>query len=119
MIAMLSNNTIYYFTNNYTAAYTIDFCTGNSILFTIFLFMISVRFNYCIWHRLIIIGNFINVLIASYDATYGIIISDMQLLLTYYGISCIFILAAAYTHIKQIHHERKTKTTKTTFAEDD
>lgn len=119
MLAMLINNTLYYITSSYTAAYTIDFIFGNSLIFTILLLMISYRFNYCEWHRLIIIGNIINVAIASYDATFGIPFTDMQLLLTYYIIACIFILAAAYTHIKQIHHERKAKIAKTTYAEDD
>lgn len=119
MLAMLINNTLYYITSSYTAAYTIDFIFGNSLIFTILLLMISYRFNYCEWHKLIITGNIINVTIASYDATFGIPFTDMQLLLTYYIISCIFLLAAAYTHIKQVHHERKAKTTKTTYAEDD
>ena len=119
MLAMLINNTLYYFVGNYTTAYIIDFIAGNSLIYTILLLMISFRFNYCEWHRLIIMGNLINVTIAAYDASFTIPFTNMQLLLTYYIISCIFILAAAYTHIKQIHHERKIKNTKSTIAEDD
>lgn len=108
---MLINNTIYCFANNYTIAYSIDFIFGNSIIFTIFIFMISYRFNYCVWHRILIIGNLINLLIANIDAWNRIDISDLSLLLIYYIVAAIFVIIAAYTHIKQIHYERKTKNT--------
>lgn len=107
MLAILLNNTIYCFTDNYDAAYMIDFFTGNSILANIFLIMISVRFNYCIWHRIIICGNIANSTIAMTDAIFTIPISDMKLLLSYYIVAAIFVLLAAYTHIKHVHHERK------------
>ena len=87
MLAMLINNTLYYFVGNYTTAYIIDFIAGNSLIYTILLLMISFRFNYCEWHRLIIVGNFINITIASYDASFTIPFIDMQLLLTYYIIN--------------------------------
>lgn len=110
MLVMLLNNTIYCFTDNYTVAYTLDFFTGNSILTTILLYMISIRFNYCIWHRLIITGNLINLILANVDASIGINVSDMGLLLMYYFIAFTFILLASYSHIKYIHNERKIRT---------
>lgn len=112
MLAMLLNNTLYYFTDNNIISYILDFLFGDSLIFTIFLLFISIRLNYCEWHRIIIIGNIINILIALIDIVIKIPCNDMQLIVIYYIVSCIFIIFATYVHIKHIKNESKIKNIK-------
>lgn len=101
MTGMLLNNTAYYFGINNELSYTFDFLIGNSIVTTFLIYLCSYIFNFCIWHRLIITANFINLCIANYDAIIGIPISSIQLLIIYHIVSIIFIIIATIIHIKQ------------------
>ena len=112
LTGMLLNNTLYYFNVIKIASYVTDFIIGNSIITTFLLFVCSYLFNFCKWHRLIITANFINIMIANYDALFGIPITDMQLLCIYYIVAAIFIIVSTYIHIKQINNEHKTKSIK-------
>lgn len=115
LMFMLISNTLYYLDYNVNISYILDFVFGNSIFNIFILYILSKRFKYCIWHRIIIGACFINLLIANIDAIIGIPISDLSLLMLYYIVASIFIIIAVYIHIKQIkrnNNECKTKITK-------
>lgn len=99
MAGMLLNNILYYF-DIYQFSYFLDYITGNSIVTTFLLIVCSYIFKFCIWHRLIIIANFINITIANIDILFDIPVNDFQLLLIYHFISVIFIIISTYLHIK-------------------
>ena len=106
---MLLNNTLYYFDIVKVMSYVTDFIIGNSVITTFLLFVCSYLFNFCKWHRLIIMANFINIMIANYDALFGIPVTDAQLLCIYYIIASIFIIISTYHHIKYNKNEYKVK----------
>ena len=112
LAGMLLNNTLYYFNVIKVASYITDFIIGNSVITTFLLFVCSYLFNFCKWHRLIITANFINIMIANYDAIFGIPITNGQLLCIYYIVAAIFIIISTYIHIKQNKNEHKTKSVK-------
>ena len=64
MAGMLINNLLY-FNDIYCLSYILDYLIGNSIITTFLLIVCSYIFNFCTWHRLIIIANFINITIAA------------------------------------------------------
>ena len=99
MAGMLLNNIIYYFGINNQLSYTFDFLIGNSIVTTFLIYLCSYIFNFCIWHRLIITANLINLIIANIDAIIGLPITDVQLLIIYYIIASIFIIYSTIIHI--------------------
>ena len=99
MAGMLLNNTAYYFEINNEFSYTFDFLIGNSIVTTFLIYLCSYIFNFCIWHRLIITANLINLIIANIDAIIGLPITDIQLLIIYYIIASIFIIYSTIIHI--------------------
>lgn len=101
MIGMLLNNIMYYFDVNRIISYEFDFIIGNSIITTFLIYLCSYIFNFCIWHRLIITANFINLAIANVDAIISIPITDIQLLIIYHIIAAIFIVIATINHIKK------------------
>ena len=101
LAGMLLNNTLYYFDINRNLTYLFDFTIGNSIITTILMYICSYTFQFCIWHRLIITANFINVLIATIDCVVGIPVKDIELLTIYYAVSCIFILLITMLHINK------------------
>ena len=100
MAGMLLNNTLYYFDIDYFT-YITDFTIGNSIITTFLLYVCSYVFNFCIWYRLIITANFINICIAIIDTIVLLPISDVQLLIIYYTISVIFISISTIIHINK------------------
>ena len=112
LAGMLLNNTLYCFDVIKLCSYITDFVLGNSVITTFLLFVCSYLFNFCKWHRLIITANFINLMIANYDALFGIPISNLQLLCSYYIVAAIFMIISVYNHIKQNKHECKVKNTK-------
>lgn len=110
MTGFLFNNTMYYYYDTYEFSYILDFIIGNTIINTILLYIISYVFKFCNWYRLIITANFINLLVASYDANWRIPVEDMILLCIYYIVAAIFILTAAYTHIKYDRNKTENQT---------
>lgn len=109
LIGMILNNIIYC-SVIYDSAYFIDFLIGNSCITTILLYVCSIVFKYCKWHRIIIITNFINILIANIDAIFHIPIEDMTLIVTYFIISSIGIIYAIIENNK--NGCKKTKSSK-------
>ena len=96
MMGLLINNTLYYFNIVGKHIYVLDFILGNSIITTLLLYVCSITFKFCNWHRLIITANFINIVIANIDVLYRIPISNLELLVSYYLVSIVFIIIALY-----------------------
>lgn len=111
MAGILVNNTLCMFDINHAINYILDFTVGNSILTTIFMFICSYMFGFCLWYRLILSANLINIIIAMTDSIYRLPLSDIQLLLSYYIVYSVFIIVATINHVR--HNERdKTKNSK-------
>lgn len=100
LIASIVCNTLYVFTDDYIINYNLSFMTGNSIISSFLLYIISYRFYFCKWHRILITGNLINLLIAYADAIFDFPISALTFIIIIYTISLIFILWAIYCYIK-------------------
>lgn len=100
LISIIISNTIYYFNVNIKYSYLIDFISGNSLLFSILLFVCSYVFKYCNYQRAIIIANTINILIACIDSIIAIPIKDLEYLIIVYVISAIGLIISTYKHIK-------------------
>ena len=96
MVGMLLNNTLYYFDLMGRYVYLLDFLCGNSLCCTVLLYICSITFGFCKWHKLIITANLINIIISNIDAIYRIPISDLELLLSYFIVATIFIILAIY-----------------------
>lgn len=105
MAGMLLNNLLY-FNDIYFLSYIIDYVIGNSIVTTFLLIVCSYIFHFCIWHRLIIAANIINITIAATDTIYKLPITDIQLLLLYHFVAVIFIIIATIIHINKKHDKR-------------
>lgn len=110
MAGFLFNNTMYCYYDTYELSYILDFILGNTIINTILLYIISYIFKFCNWYRLIVTANFINLLVASYDANWRLPVEDMILLCIYYIVATIFISTAAYIHIKYDRNKTKNQT---------
>lgn len=111
MAGIIVNNTLCMFDINHAINYILDFTVGNSILTTIFMFICSYMFGFCLWYRLILSANLINIIIAMTDSIYRLPLSDIQLLLSYYIVYSVFIIVATINHVR--HNERdKVKNSK-------
>lgn len=108
LTGVLFNNAFYYLTDNNTLSNCIDYTLGNSLIVICLLYFCSYVFYFCKWHRIIITANLVNITIANIDILIGIPINDLQLLLTYYLFSAIFIITATISHIKENNHGHKT-----------
>ena len=114
---MLLNNILCYLDVDMRVLYIMDFSTGNSLLFIVMLYVISLRLNYCEWHRYIITANAVNLTIAVIDSLYMLPCNDIQLLCIYHFIASIFIILAVISHLKDIkNNERKDKINKRTIS---
>lgn len=78
-----------------------DIITGNSVIATILLSFCSVIFKYGVWHRLIVVSNFIIILIILIDRIFRIPISNLELLVLYYVVYSIFLLLILIVNLKQ------------------
>lgn len=110
MMGMFINNTMYYLEINNSFSYCLDFALGNSIICTFLILICSYVFNFCKWHRYIILGNFINLIIANLDAIIKINIKDIHLLLLCYFISGIFIIFSTITHLSDKKYDKSSIT---------
>lgn len=100
MMGFLLNNTLVCFDYIGNLKYDIDFSLGSSIINILALIIISFGLHYCLWHRLLLTANGINICIAWYDARDKFPIEDRTMLAIYYIIAAIFIIIGTYTHIK-------------------
>lgn len=106
MAGIFINNTCYYF-NFYTISNLLDLFLGDALIHNAFLIICSILFCFCLWHRLIIISNIINIILIYIDKEYKINITDTDLLLLYYTITVIFILIATYVHVKNNKNDKR------------
>lgn len=91
MAGILLNNIIFSL-GYYTESKTLDFLLGNSMITSISLYVCSCTFGFCIWHRLLIIANLINIFIASLDCFNLICKTNFQQILLYFTIDIIFLI---------------------------
>lgn len=106
MMGMLHNNTLYYFDIMGNYIHIFNFLLGNSFIISVLLFICSLLFGYCNWHRLIITCNIINISISNYDIVFGISVNNLELLMLYYIVSTICILIALYLKFKTKCYEK-------------
>lgn len=96
MIVFFVNNILLYndiFDYNFIVNYTF----GNSFTYTFLFIIISYTFGFCVWHRLIIYGNFTNLLFGFGYNLFNLDFDDLTLLLIYDNISLLFIILAIYS----------------------
>ena len=91
MAGILLNNIIFSL-GCHTESKALDFILGNSVITTICLYVCSCTFGFCNWHRLLIVANLINILLASIDCFELICPTNFQKILSYFTIDIIFIL---------------------------
>lgn len=65
MAGMLVNNTLYKFDMLPRVGYLLDFVLGNSLLYFALIYICSITFGFCRWHRIIIAANLINLCFAN------------------------------------------------------
>ena len=104
MAGFLFNNTMYYFNDTYTLAYILDFVLGNSIAYSILMYIVSYVFKFCNWYRLMVTANLVNTTIAAYDANFKLPVEDATLLSIYFSIASIAVIIATYIHVKYDKH---------------
>ncbi|WP_291625591.1 hypothetical protein [Clostridium sp.] len=92
MFSMILNNILYLLSDNFKYIKLLDFVIGNSLVSTILLYVCSITFNYCNWHRLLITANFINLLIAALDYIINFNVTNLSLILIYITIDFLFII---------------------------
>lgn len=104
MVGLLISNTLCYFSICINLRNIATYLFGSNILNIIIMYIASIIFQFCNWHRYIITCNLITVSIAQYDIMFSIPITDKQLLLSYYIVATIFSLIAIYSkfhcHVK-------------------
>ena len=92
MIGMILNNILYLLFDEFKYIKLLDFVIGNSLITTILLYVCSITFNYCNWHRLLITANFINTFIAALNYIINFNVTNLSLILIYITIDLIFII---------------------------
>lgn len=100
LVGMLFNNTIYHLDYCYTLSYIIDFIIGFPIINLLIYILASYIFEFCIYHRIIIVAVTTNVVIAFIDSIYKLPCRDIALLAIYYIVAAIAILIITIIHIK-------------------
>ena len=109
LVGIFIVNTIYYFNLNKMLLYCSNYLLGNSVLTTSFLYIASKIFGFCKWHRIAIIGNFINITISVIDKIFTIPISNLEILVLYSTISIVFLFIALYYKFKCNRYEESVK----------
>lgn len=112
LCCFLLSNLIATFDGNIYYCYALDFCTGNSFLFTLFLFFLSLRLGFPLYHRLLIVANLINLSIAFCEANiYSIPAASYLMFYCYYWIApSLCLLVILFNHIKDFVYEHQTQT---------
>lgn len=111
MVGMLLNNSLY-FSDVYNICYIIDFIVGNSVVTMLFLYICSIVFHFCEWHRIIIITNAICLFLAVLDSQINLQVSDVQLLVSYHIIACAGVLSAISSYLYEQRNKSKNTYTK-------
>lgn len=109
LVGIFVVNIIYYFKLNNKISYINNYLFGNSIIVLVFLYIASKIFGFCEWHRIAIVGNFINITISTYDQIFTIPISNLEILVLYSTISIVFLFIALYYKFKCNRYEESVK----------
>ena len=117
LVGIFIVNIIYYFRLNKILVHINNYLFGNSIIVIIFLYIASKLFGFCKWHRIILLGNFINISINAYDKIFHIPISNLELLVIYSSISILFLFIALYYKFKCKNHETSIETVSERIAQ--
>lgn len=99
-IGILINNTCYVLGIWAKLCYILDFIIGNSLITTILLLIGSYTFKFCGWHRALIIGNFMSILLGY--ANYLFIHNNpfiKDYVITYVVVSITLLVALFYKFI--------------------
>lgn len=80
---------------------------GVSLLTWLFLYLSSIVFQFCIYHRMFLYYILVTDLINIYDFYFGIPISTIQLLSVHSVIICILLFLLLYIHIKNYDKSSK------------
>lgn len=72
----------------------VTFVFGNSYILALLLYVISYTFGYCVWYRLIVTGNTINLIIGNINVLFNLQYDDFIKLVIYSSISIVFIILA-------------------------
>ena len=86
----------------------VDSICAQSILILALLFLISLKFNYCAWHRILLIGCLITIGTAIKDAFHVISSDSLDILVIHISILCIACCAATVVHIYHTRQGHKT-----------
>lgn len=79
----------------------LSYISGNSILFIILLYLTSIAFQFCRYHRMFIHYITLNWILNIVDYYIGIPLSNRSLFLMYIIITGIFLFIILYEHCKQ------------------
>ncbi len=103
LCGFMLSNLIATFDGNIYYCYALDFSMGNSFLFTLFLFFLSLRLGFPLYHRLLIVANLINLSIAFCEANiYSIPAASDLMFYCYYWIApSLCLLVILFNHIKK------------------
>lgn len=109
----LLSNLIATFDWDIRLCYILDFSGGNSYLFTLFIYCLSLRLGFPNYHRWFIIVNLINLSIAFCEANiYSIPATSAVQFYFYYCIApCVCLIIIFANYIKSKYYEHKTQTT--------
>lgn len=111
ILGFLFSNTIALLDMNIYISFVTDFTIGNSLLCTIFIYLLSIRLYFSYWHRTLIIANLINIFIAFFDANiHTLPLSNIQLYITYYLVLSVCIIIVWLYQYKSNLYEYKTQT---------
>lgn len=111
MMGIFINNILFINNININNNITI-IITNNSALTILLLIVCSYVFNFCIWHRLIIIFNFINNIIQHTSNIYNINYNDLFIVF----VICVILSIIIFISIIYHNHEYKIKYYKKTIT---
>ena len=103
---VLLNNIFYLCENSVfdSIPYYIDGICGVSVIVLILLFLISFKFKYCTWHRILIFNSLFNVTIAILDSLHLIKIQGGRLLVLMLIVSSICCSIATVIHLNNVRN---------------
>lgn len=87
MVGILICNTLRYFKICNKLSQLIDSIIGGSLITTFLIYICSHMFSFCIWHRILIMVNLLNLLLYRWNDLVNQPINELQLLITCYTTS--------------------------------
>ena len=107
IVGILINNLLYFYIGTHPNAhqitwilpYYIDGVSGQSILVLTLFFFISLKFNYCAWHRILLTGCLLSIATVFLDAFHAVSTSNLDLYTIIISVSCVACFVATAIHI--------------------